>query len=318
MPRLFDGVYGLGSRDFRPEHVLGAYEYATGTLARKDGRRARGRRLVHRAGRRPSLRGQVQGRSVAPARGRHRRPLPLDRRLGRHHHRQEPGRDHRRLQRLRGGARPRGGRAGPSQGGHPRQRQPQVRVGEEGRADVLLPGGGPGADPGQLRPAPRDRGAVLRPEGVHPHEPARRAWPRAGRSSGSPRRKPERAWERLPGWARKQILEKKIRVYTLPGFQIARKATDRPDLQLRMQGNAFLGAFFAVSPLLAGVQDRRRALPRGRSQAVPEEVRAPRRRGRELQHGGHDPGLRAGPRDPEGRARRPPTAPRCAAWRSCP
>ena len=60
----------------------------------------------------------------------------------------------------------------------------------------------------------------------------------------------ERAWENLPIWARKQIIEKKIRVYTLPGFDIARKATDRADLQLRMQGNAFLGGFFAVSPML--------------------------------------------------------------------
>ncbi len=60
----------------------------------------------------------------------------------------------------------------------------------------------------------------------------------------------ERAWENLPHWARKQIIEKNIRVYTLPGFEIARKATDRADLQLRMQGNAFLGAFFAVSPML--------------------------------------------------------------------
>ena len=60
----------------------------------------------------------------------------------------------------------------------------------------------------------------------------------------------EQAWERLPLWARKQIIDKKIRVFTLPGFQIARKATNRADLQLRMQGNAFLGAFFAVSPLL--------------------------------------------------------------------
>ncbi|HTM15253.1 MAG TPA: 2-oxoacid:acceptor oxidoreductase family protein, partial [Terracidiphilus sp.] len=60
----------------------------------------------------------------------------------------------------------------------------------------------------------------------------------------------ERAWQNLPQWARKQIIEKNIRVYTLPGFEIARKATDRADLQLRMQGNAFLGAFFAVSPLL--------------------------------------------------------------------
>jgi pyruvate-ferredoxin/flavodoxin oxidoreductase len=60
----------------------------------------------------------------------------------------------------------------------------------------------------------------------------------------------ERAWENLPTWARKQIIDKKIRVFTLPGFEIARKATDRGDLQLRMQGNAFLGAFFAVSSLL--------------------------------------------------------------------
>ena len=60
----------------------------------------------------------------------------------------------------------------------------------------------------------------------------------------------ERAWQNLPLWARKQIIEKKIRVFTLPGFEIARKATDRADLQLRMQGNAFLGAFFAVSTLL--------------------------------------------------------------------
>ena len=51
-------------------------------------------------------------------------------------------------------------------------------------------------------------------------------------------------------WARKQIIDKNIRVFTLPGFEIARKATDRADLQLRMQGNAFLGAFFAVSPML--------------------------------------------------------------------
>jgi pyruvate-ferredoxin/flavodoxin oxidoreductase len=60
----------------------------------------------------------------------------------------------------------------------------------------------------------------------------------------------EHAWENLPLWARKQIIEKNIRVFTLPGFDIARKATNRADLQLRMQGNAFLGAFFAVSPML--------------------------------------------------------------------
>ena len=37
IPRLFNGSYGIGSRDFRPEHTLGAYEFATGATARKDG-----------------------------------------------------------------------------------------------------------------------------------------------------------------------------------------------------------------------------------------------------------------------------------------
>ncbi|MFY9856089.1 MAG: 2-oxoacid:acceptor oxidoreductase family protein, partial [Terracidiphilus sp.] len=75
----------------------------------------------------------------------------------------------------------------------------------------------------------------------------------------------EQAWEQLPLWARKQIIEKKIRVFTLPGFEIAKKATDRADLQLRMQGNAFLGAFFRVSTLLSefGItQDQYRAVVR--------------------------------------------------------
>src|SRR5208282_2381112 len=36
-PRLFRASYGIGSRDFRPEHSLGAYEYATGQTRRKDG-----------------------------------------------------------------------------------------------------------------------------------------------------------------------------------------------------------------------------------------------------------------------------------------
>src|SRR5213595_89060 len=39
-PRLFAGVYGLGSRDFRPEHSIGAYEFAIGQRARKDGKQA--------------------------------------------------------------------------------------------------------------------------------------------------------------------------------------------------------------------------------------------------------------------------------------
>src|SRR3954462_8110259 len=40
MPRIFRGSYGIGSRDFRPEHTLGAYEFATDQTRRKDGKSA--------------------------------------------------------------------------------------------------------------------------------------------------------------------------------------------------------------------------------------------------------------------------------------
>jgi len=61
---------------------------------------------------------------------------------------------------------------------------------------------------------------------------------------------PGEVWERIPARYRQELIDRKIRIYTLPGFKIAREATDREDLQLRMQGNAFLGAFFAVSGIL--------------------------------------------------------------------
>ena len=38
VPKFIAGSYGLGSRDFRPEHIIGAFEYATGSRARKDGK----------------------------------------------------------------------------------------------------------------------------------------------------------------------------------------------------------------------------------------------------------------------------------------
>ncbi len=61
---------------------------------------------------------------------------------------------------------------------------------------------------------------------------------------------PETAWQRIPAHHRKFIRDNNLRVFILPGFEIARKATDRGELQLRMQGNSFLGAFFRVSPFL--------------------------------------------------------------------
>jgi len=61
---------------------------------------------------------------------------------------------------------------------------------------------------------------------------------------------PETSWQRIPAQYRKFVRDNNIRVFILPGFEIARKATDRSELQLRMQGNSFLGAFFRVSPFL--------------------------------------------------------------------
>ncbi|MFI5336637.1 MAG: 2-oxoacid:acceptor oxidoreductase family protein, partial [Opitutales bacterium] len=61
---------------------------------------------------------------------------------------------------------------------------------------------------------------------------------------------PEVAWQRIPAKYRQFVQENNIRVFILPGFEIARKATSQAELQLRMQGNSFLGAFFRVSPFL--------------------------------------------------------------------
>ena len=45
---------------------------------------------------------------------------------------------------------------------------------------------------------------------------------------------PEVAWTRIPKDKRQEIIDKKIKLYVLPGFDIAKKATNRSDLQLRM------------------------------------------------------------------------------------
>ena len=53
----------------------------------------------------------------------------------------------------------------------------------------------------------------------------------------------------LPPAAQSAIRERNIRVYALDGFRIASEEASDADLRYRMQGAAFMGAFFAVSPL---------------------------------------------------------------------
>lgn len=62
-------------------------------------------------------------------------------------------------------------------------------------------------------------------------------------------REPKEFWETLPANARRSILDKKIKVYCLDAFGIASTEASDAELRYRMQGNAFMGAFFALSPL---------------------------------------------------------------------
>ena len=59
-----------------------------------------------------------------------------------------------------------------------------------------------------------------------------------------------RVWESIPIAFQQIIVEKNIRVFYLDAFRIARDEATDADLQLRMQGVAFQGAFFASSPVL--------------------------------------------------------------------
>ncbi|MGR9108397.1 MAG: 2-oxoacid:acceptor oxidoreductase family protein, partial [Gammaproteobacteria bacterium] len=61
---------------------------------------------------------------------------------------------------------------------------------------------------------------------------------------------PDRVWASIPVHYRKIIIERKIRIFYLDAFKIAREEATDPDLQLRMQGIAFQGAFFAASSLM--------------------------------------------------------------------
>jgi len=66
----------------------------------------------------------------------------------------------------------------------------------------------------------------------------------------SDRPTPEAVWEDIPVPFRKIIIDRKIKLFSVDGFNIARQEATDPELQLRMQGIAFQGAFFAASPVM--------------------------------------------------------------------
>jgi len=249
VPHIYSGTYGLGSRDFRPEHVIGAYEFATANRARQDGKRASDGVSFFVLGidhpysvigdETPSLLPEgavaVRFHSIggwgAITTGKN-----LGAIIG----------DLNDLLYERDGLK--------DDLGNPKEVihvSANPKYGSEKK----------GAPTSYFMVAAKDRIRVncdLRHVTVvlccdpkaFTHTNPLDGMAEGGSLVWESDEEGEQAWERLPQWARKQIIDKNIRVFTLPGFAIAKKATDRGDLQLRMQGNAFLGAFFAVSSLL--------------------------------------------------------------------
>ncbi|MFZ0788659.1 MAG: 2-oxoacid:acceptor oxidoreductase family protein [Chromatiaceae bacterium] len=80
---------------------------------------------------------------------------------------------------------------------------------------------------------------------------------------------PAEVWASFPAQARKTIVDNNIRVYFMDGFKIAREEASDPELQYRMQGNAFQGAFFAASPLM----ERAGLTEEGLFKAIEEQLR---------------------------------------------
>ncbi len=61
-------------------------------------------------------------------------------------------------------------------------------------------------------------------------------------------------WAHIPRAAQETILKKRLRVYYLDAVKVARELAATPDLQLRMQGIVLLGVFFKTAPFVSGAR----------------------------------------------------------------
>ncbi len=250
MPVIYRGSYGLGSRDFRPEGIIGAYEYATGAITRQDGHRAADGRTYFTVGIDHPY--DVQSDDTPSL-------LP----------------DHAiavRLHSIGGwGMITTGKNLGAIIGALAEDlSQRDGSRDESGRLKESLHVSANPKYGSEKKGAPTSYFMVVAPERIRvncdlrhvdvvlccdpkafTHSNPLEGIAKGGAFVWESDESPEQAWTRIPPRLRQWIIDKDIQMYLLPGFEIARAATDRPDLQLRMQGNAFLGAFFGVSPFLA-------------------------------------------------------------------
>lgn len=248
-PRLFRGSYGIGSRDFRPEHTLGAYEFVVGQTARKDGKRASDGETFFVLGvdhpyavisrDTPSLLPEgaiaVRFHSIGGwgmiTTGKNLGSIIGD--LGSFISEQNPqyDADGFLVERLFVMANPKYGseKKGAPTNYYLTVAPSPIKVNcELNHVDVVLC-----CDPKAFTH-------------TNPLEGLKKGGCLVWESNESP----DVAWERVPAKYREWIAENNIRIFILPGFDIARKATNQVELQLRMQGNSFLGGFFRVSPFL--------------------------------------------------------------------
>ncbi|MGN6554201.1 MAG: 2-oxoacid:acceptor oxidoreductase family protein, partial [Verrucomicrobiota bacterium] len=255
-PRLFRGSYGIGSRDFRPEHTLGAYEYTVGQTRRKDGKGAADGETYFTLGidhpyaviskDTPSLLPEnsiaVRFHSIGGW-----GMITTGKNLGEiigefgdliAHQKPEYEADGRLKEKLFIMANPKYGseKKGAPTNYYLTVAPARIKVNcELNHVDVVLC-----CDPKAFTH-------------TNPLEGIKKGGCIVWESSDTP----ETAWQRIPAQHRKFVTDNNIRVYILPGFDIAKKATSKPELQLSMQGNSFLGAFFRVSPFLKinGISD---------------------------------------------------------------
>ncbi len=249
VPIQFAGTYGLGSRDFRPEHSIGAYEFAVGQTKRLDGR-----------GPHDGVRNFVLGIDHPHAVVSERTPSLLP-----------EGAIAVRFHSIGGWGMITTGKnlseiIGEIGEDVSRRREDYDEFGRP--TEVVHVSANPKYG-SEKKGAPTQYFLVAAPERIRVNCDLRHvdvvlccdpkafthSNPLEGISEGGTfiiesDEDPETVWQRIPVYARHQIIDNDIKVYALAGFDIAKAATSREDLQLRMQGNAFLGAFFAVSGLL--------------------------------------------------------------------
>ena len=250
LPEIFSGSYGLGSRDFRPEGILGAYEFATGKIARKDGKKASdGAHFFYVGIEHPYAVESERTPSLLPK-----------------------GAIAIRFHSIGGwGMITTGKNLSEILGTFSNYVAERDDIRDEnGDLKDVVDIAANAKYGSEKKGAPTNYFVVAAPDRIRTNCDLRHVSvvlccdpkiflhsnPLTGLQEGgafvweSEESTSEAAWQRIPPKFRQEIIDKKIKVYALGGFKIAKEATNRADLQTRMQGNSFLGAFFKVSSFL--------------------------------------------------------------------